>query len=128
MVGFLNQVAIRYSIVASPSITLYHGTTSASAEGLLKHGWKPNSYPAGANQGQSKYLYLTNEIENARWFSEQKGENVVLEVTVPKSALLVDPEDGHGDTLDDELNNKLGFPAYVVCFKPLAASNFKRVR
>lgn len=124
--SFIKALSAKYKAVSEQILTLYHGTTLTSADILLKQGWKPNSHTSGANQGQSKYLYLTNEIENARWFSEQKGENVVLEVTVPKSSLLVDPEDGHGDTLDDELNNKLGLPGYVVCFKPLAASNFKK--
>lgn len=126
MMSVKRRVLAKYKIASEQIFTLFHGTTLASAEILLKQGWKPNFYPAGANQGQSKYLYLTNEIENARWFSEQKGENVVLEVTVPKSSLLIDPEDGHGDTLDDELNNKFGLPGYVVCFKPLAASSFNK--
>ena len=125
--SFIKILSAKYK-VGEQSITLYHGTTAYSAEALLRHGWKPNCYPIGANQGQPKFLYLTNEIENARWFSEQKGERVVLEVTVPRASLLVDPEDGHGDTLDEELNNKLGLPGYVVCFKPLAANNFKKVK
>jgi hypothetical protein len=79
-------------------------------------------------RSQPKFLYLTNILENARWFSEQKGENIVLEVTVPKSYLLVDPEDGHSDTVDEELNSKIGFPGYVVCYKPLAANSFKKVK
>lgn len=102
-------------------IVLYHGTSVGSAESLLKHGWTPNSGFTGGNGGQTRYLYLTNEPENARWFANEKGEDTVLKVLVPISSLIVDPEDGIEDTVLEELNHKVG---YVSLFKPLGAEAF----
>lgn len=51
--------------------TLYHGTTSATARSLLQRGWSPNFVSTGANCGQSRYLYLTTEYEDALWFAHQ---------------------------------------------------------
>lgn len=109
-------------------VTLFHGTTKENAELLLAHGWEPNKVSPGANQGQSQYLYLTNHPENARWFSEQKGENTILVLEdVPIEYLLVDPEDGVYDTVDDELKtlSRSGIPGCVVLAKPLPAKYFK---
>lgn len=102
--------------------TLYHGTCS---DILTKTGWEPNKVQAGSNMGQTRYLYLSSHPDDARWFANEKGCDVVLVVKdIPASFLRVDPEDGIADTVDDELNNKLGLPGKVVLTKPLAASHF----
>lgn len=50
--------------------------------------------------------------ENALWFSEQKGDNTIIEVSVEESEIIVDPEDGVSDTVQDELS--LGLPRSVA--------------
>jgi hypothetical protein len=107
-------------------ITLYHGTTKESAEVLLKRGWYPGSGFVGGNMGNPRFLYLTNIPENALWFAEEKGGDVVLEVSIEDpSSLKVDPEDGVGDTVEDELNNTYGLPGNVVATLPISADRFK---
>lgn len=107
---------------------LYHGTTKAYADLLLSQGWKPNQISSGSNQGQSQYLYLTNIEENALWFSQEKGENVVLLVSdIPEEFLKVDPEDGMSENITDELSSKKKFPGYVVLTKELGPEHFKRI-
>ena len=106
--------------------TLYHGTTEDSAARLLAEGWAPNSGSIGGNCGQRRYLYLTNGAENALWFAEQKGGDVVLEVRVPADTLRIDPEDGIKDTVEEELNLSHGLPGNVVLTKRLDASAFAR--
>lgn len=108
---------------------LFHGTTLENANLLLKNGWSPSQVSSGANGGQSRYLYLTTEIEDAIWFSEQKGEKVVLEVEVNLEDLKVDPEDGVKETVEEELSTskRSKMPAKLVIFKPLAAQFFKRI-
>lgn len=100
---------------------LYHGTTRESAEILMKNGWKPDSWTQGNHCGQTKFLYLTNEPENALWYSQEKGECIVLDVIVDIEDLKVDPEDGICDLLEDELKLDVG---NVVLTKSLMASNF----
>ena len=104
------------------SYTLYHGTCPENAERLMRDGWNPGSEPIGGNMGQSRYLYLTNGRENALWYAEQKGCSTVLKVTVLASFLLVDPEDGTSDSVEEELNWDYDLPGKVVCFRPLPAS------
>jgi hypothetical protein len=109
-------------------VTLYHGTCAESAEALCTNGWAPNSGSQGGNMGQAKYLYLTTLAENARWFANEKGCNSILLVTVPKAWLIVDPEDGVGETVDEEFAHalKTGLPgnfglahaADADCFQP----------
>ena len=107
---------------------LYHGTDRESAENLIANGWTPNTWGQGGNMGQARYLYLTNGRENALWFAQEKGEDCVLEVTgVPLSFLNVDPEDGFGDTVEEELTSEHGLPGNVVLTKPLPASHFRIV-
>ena len=106
--------------------TLYHGTTETSASRMLAEGWTPNSWSAGGQCGQSRYLYLTNGAENALWYAEQKGETVVLEIRVPADALRVDPEDGIKDTVEEELTLSHGLPGNVVLTRALDASAFSR--
>ena len=107
---------------------LYHGTCEDSAEALLKHGWQPNAWGGGSNMGQRRYLYLSTGEEDARWFAEEKGCDVVLAITnVPLDHLIVDPEDGSYDSLEDELHSPMGLPGKVVLIKPLSADHFQRV-
>jgi hypothetical protein len=44
---------------------LYHGTCPDNAAALAQHGWQPRSGPSGGNQGQSRYLYLSTDREDA---------------------------------------------------------------
>ena len=103
---------------------LYHGTTTASAENLLKNGWRPDSWCQGNQCGQTKYLYLTNEPENAEWYAQEKDSGVVLKVLVDKNNLKVDPEDGTADNIEDELSLKYGLPGSVVAVGPIPKENF----
>lgn len=109
-------------------VTLYHGTCPDSAQSLCAYGWEPRTGPGGANQGQARYLYLTSGIEDAEWFANEKGCSTVLSVTVPISDLRVDPEDGVGDTVEDELNNTHGLPGKVVLVRPVGPEAFKVVK
>jgi len=104
---------------------LYHGTTPEAAEALMARGWKPGSAPQGANMGQVRYLYLTTEYEDALWFAEQKGCDTVLEVRdVPPDCLAVDPEDGSGATVEEEVSSPYGLPGKLVLTKPLGPRHF----
>jgi RNA:NAD 2''-phosphotransferase len=108
--------------------TLYHGTTAENAELLLEHGWEPNKVSGGGNCGQSRYLYLSTGYEDALWFAEQKGSDIVLEVSdIPLDHLRVDPEDGVYDTVEEEMSSPGGFPGKLVLTRPLEASRFRRV-
>ena len=109
----------------SDTVILYHGTCPESAKILLTKGWQPNSGSVGANMGQSRYLYLTTELEDALWFAQEKGCDTVLKVSnVPLSILKVDPEDGVGDTVYDELHSSTGTPGKVVAVGPLGKEHF----
>lgn len=106
-------------------MVLYHGTTPESAEALLRDGWRPGVAPRGANMGQSRYLYLTTGYEDALWFAEQKGCDTVLEVRdIPRDSLAVDPEDGIGETVDEEISNPHGLPGKLVLTRPLGPEHF----
>jgi len=105
---------------------LYHGTTPEGAQALLSDGWTPGSGFVGGNRGQRRYLYLTNLRENALWFAQEKGSDVVLElVDVPIANLRVDPEDGVADSVEAELASPRGMPGYVVLWKPVKAATFR---
>lgn len=106
---------------------LYHGTTKESAEKILKNGWEPSSYFSKGNQGDSNLLYLTNEIDNARWFSEQNGGDVVLAVEIDEDKLIVDSQDGIGENVMDEIkrSQKIKMPAYLATKYPIPAHCFK---
>lgn len=89
-------------------------------------GWQPGSGSQGANMGQRRFLYLSSLYEDALWFSQQKGCDTVLEVgEVPDSFLAVDPEDGIGETVEEELSNPLGLPGKVVLTRSLPSSHFQ---
>lgn len=108
---------------------LFHGTTKEYAKMLLENGWTPNRVSSGGNSGQSRFLYITDSPDNALWFSEQKGDNIVLEVVdISIEDLRVDPEDGINETVEEELNQVIQgvkYPAYLVLFKSLGPAHFK---
>lgn len=107
-------------------VTLYHGTTPSSAESLMSNGWEPGSGYMGGQMGQTRHLYLTSFPENASWYAEEKGSTTVLAVDVNKSDLIVDPEDGVGDTLDDEWNmTQHKMPANFALKNSLPGSAFR---
>jgi hypothetical protein len=108
-------------------LRLFHGTTGEAARALLAHGWKPGAGHRGANYGQTRYLYVTTDRENARWFAEEAGGNTVLEVIgVPASSLLPDPEDAIGATAEEELaaSRRNRLPASLVVTTPLRPDQF----
>lgn len=108
------------------TVTLYHGTTPESAEALLENGWQPSKNPSGGSCGQTRYLYLSTGYEDALWFAQEKGSDIVLEIAdVDLEWLQVDPEDGTYDTVEEEIRQVgSGFPGKVVLFKPLEAGHF----
>lgn len=112
-------------IEGSGMITLYHGTCRANAESLCDKGWAPGSGSPGANQGQSRYLYLTTGIEDAEWFANEKGCSTVLSVTVPLASLIVDPEDGVGDTVAAEINSPHGLPGKLALTRAVGPEAFR---
>jgi hypothetical protein len=107
-------------------ITLYHGTSDASAKALIKNGWKPNKWHQGGNMGQTKHLYATTDPEDARWFANEKGHNSIVRIRAPKTHLIPDPEDAIGETIDDELekNKHMGLPAKLALHRSLEAAHF----
>ena len=91
---------------------MYHGTSSGSAQSLIKNGWKPNSGFVGGNFGNAKYLYLTNEPENAMWYANESGNDTVVKVSdVPIEFLRPDPEDEAGYTMT-ELFDRINHPMF----------------
>ncbi|MCE6957732.1 hypothetical protein LAZ40_01485 [Cereibacter sphaeroides] len=102
---------------------LYHGTTPEAAAALLRDGWRPHAGSVGGNCGQTRFLYLTNDPLNALWFSEEKGARCVLAVTgLAPGDLKVDPEDGIGETVTDEVSGDL--PGSVVLWRPVCPQAF----
>lgn len=112
------------------TITLYHGTCDSNAERLLENGWEANAGQMGGNMGQTRYLYLSSGWEDALWFAEEKGCNVVLEIRdIPLASLKPDPEDEAGYSMSELLDdladvNGMGFPRKFVLTQPLPASHF----
>ena len=105
--------------------TLYHGTTPEAAEAFMHAGWEPGSGPSGGNCGQPRFLYLSTEYDDALWFSEQKGCSTVVELRdVPLEFLAVDPEDGVGETVAEEITSPHGLPGKLVLTEPLPADHF----
>jgi hypothetical protein len=117
---------MRISEITKIVDVLFHGTCQSSAEALVKYGWKPNQVSSGANQGQGRYLYLTNVEENALWFAQEKGCDTIIKIkNIPMDFLKVDPEDGNHDTVEEELNNEFNLPAYLVLTKALGPEHFE---
>ena len=115
----------------NPNIILFHGTSEHYGNLLLKNGWQPNKIKPGANQGQSKYLYLTSEPLDALWFAEQINENTILKVLIPNmNYLSIDPEDSIGNSIEEELeiSKKLGTPTKFVLVKELSKNHFSKFK
>lgn len=110
------------------TLDLFHGTCMHNAERMIEFGWKANSVSAGANQGQTRYLYLSSGIEDARWFAEEKGCDVVIKISnIPIDYLKPDPEDEAGFTMDDLLSriDRGVIPSKFVLIKDLPKENFE---
>ena len=105
-------------------VTLYHGTSDQSAQALEENGWRPHAWPTGPQCGNPGLLYLTTLPENALWYSHEHGSEAVLEVVVEIDDLMVDPEDGIRDSVDEELNPPWG-PGYLATRKEIPASSFR---
>lgn len=111
----------------SNTITLYHGTCVENAKRLVENGWKPNSGSVGGNLGQSKYLYLSSDYEDALWFAEEKGCNSVVQINdVPLDYLIPDPEDESGYTMSELLDrlNRSKIPSKFALTTSLPSSYF----
>lgn len=78
----------------------------------------------GSQGGNPDLLYLTTTPENASWYAEEKEDGLVLEVTVPRAALRIDPEDGTGATVEEELDLPFRLPGSLATAFPLAAERF----
>ncbi len=118
-----DMIRIVEASISAP--VLFHGTCADDATRLIQNGWKPRAGAFGANMGQGQYLYLSTGYEDALWFAEQKGCDVVVELhNVPLDHLIVDPEDGLADNVEDELKGFQGMPGKVALTKPLAANHF----
>ena len=108
----------------SKEVVLFVGCTGEKAHFLLENGWQPKPignihHTISAHGGQGHLLYLTNHPENAQWYGD-----TVLQVTVPFNELIVDPEDGSHDTVEEELANSKGLPGSVCATKPLSPEKF----
>lgn len=111
--------------------TLYHGTTAEAAAALLREGWKPGAGAMGGNCGNSRYLYLTDDLENALWFASVKGANTVVVIRdVPVTSVMSDPEDRGGETIEAQLatRQKLGLPISVALTVPVPPTRFESVQ
>ena len=89
------------------ALTLYHGTSASNAADLLEHGFDPARWRAGPNCGRRGLLYLTSDAENARWYAQRHDDGVVLALRVRAGDLIVDPEDGVGETVEEEMAGPL---------------------
>lgn len=106
-------------------ITLYHGTSSDAARHLVENGWQPHVWGQGGQCGNTAYLYLTNFPENAQWYSDEKQDGVVVELSVEIEDLIVDPEDGIGETVEEELNQRNGLPGCVALRNAIPADRIR---
>ena len=114
-------------IIKRDIITLYHGTCENNAKMLLVNGFHPNAISSGGNKGNSKYLYLTSIKENALWFAEEKGCDIIIEVKdIPVDYLLPDPEDEAGFTMK-ELLARRDMPSNYILVYPLDSKHFSVV-
>lgn len=103
-------------------IRVWHGTSAESAIILCRDGWAPHSGPRGSQCGNPALLYVTTHPEDARWFADQKDLGTVLELLIERSSLRVDPEDGVGETVAEELeaSARFGVPAKLAVHRPIS--------
>lgn len=97
-------------------VTLHHGTTERNARDLARDGFRPETWRPGGNCGRPGLLYLSTTEEDARWFSNESGCDVVLRIRVPAALLIADPEDATGGTAVEEmiLSGRHGLPAKLA--------------
>lgn len=114
-----SSVIVREVVPGAGRVKMYHGTSRENAQHLIGNGFDPGAWRAGPNSGRRGLLYLTDDEENARWFAEQHGDGVVLEMSVRACDLIVDPEDGVGNTVVEEM--LLETPACLATSKPIPA-------
>ena len=108
------------------TLTLYHGT--CNGENLIKNGWKPNTGYVGSNMGNPNYLYLSSEPQDALWFAEEKGCNIVIEIVdIPIDYLRPDPDDEAGFSMKELLDriNNSKLPSKFILTKQLNNKHFK---
>jgi hypothetical protein len=73
-------------------------------------------------------LYATTTAQNAAWYADRHADGVVLRIDVPSNAAIrVDPEDGVGATVAEELALPHGLPGNLAITTPLPASAFALV-
>ncbi len=112
-------------------LTLYHGTSSEYAQLLVTNGWQPNKICMGGNCGNPKYLYLTSDIEDARWYSNEKGDDTIIKViNIPIDYLRADPDDERGYNMNDllqRISKKSLMPSKFILTVSLTKEHFKIV-
>ncbi len=112
-------------------LTLYHGTCLPNAQNIIDNGWKPLSSSYGSNMGNSNYLYLSSDKEDALWFAEEKGCNTIIMVSdIPIEYLKPDPEDEIGYTTEELLDRMYNtqIPSKFALTKPLDKEHFKIIQ
>jgi hypothetical protein len=129
MIDYNNGIVyiFKYNNTTKKTLTLYHGTTENNAKNLLNNGWQPNSNSQGSNMGNSKYLYLTSLPEDALWFADENGGNVVMKIkNIPLSYLQPDPDDESGYTMEELLDrmNRTELPSKFILTKALSKNYF----
>jgi len=113
----------------SKNLTLYHGTCDANGKFIIENGWVSRNSGYGSNMGNPNYLYLSSEPEDALWFAQEKGCNMIIEVMdIPIEYLRPDPEDEAGFTMKDlyDRMNTNGMPSKFILTKPLDKSHFRQ--
>jgi len=90
----------------------------------VRDGLRGEAVASGANQGRRGHLYLSTDPFDALWFAEQKGEQTVLSVTIAMDDLIVDPEDGIGETVSEEFSQPRGLPGKFATKRPLSPAAF----
>lgn len=111
-------------------IDVFHGTDESHANYLLSNGYTPKGIKTiGSNLGKSGLLYVSSGYDDARWFANEKGSDIVLKIEeVPVDSLSPDPEDESGFTMSELLdrvrNSKM--PAKFIITKPIDKNKFKK--
>lgn len=111
------------------TLTLYHGTSDIIGNYLIENGWKPRENGSGGNMGNPKYLYVSTNPEDARWFSNEIGEDTIIELeNVPLEYIKPDPEDEAGFTMTELLDRikRTKLPAKFIIIKELDKKYFKK--
>lgn len=113
-----SSVIVREIIPWNGRVTLYHGTTEDHARDMIENGFRPDRKITGANGGRPGYLYLTTDRDDARWFSNQAGSDVVLKFRIRARDLLPDPEDAIFETVWEEMLSDM--PAKLATIREIS--------